>query len=209
MIRRWKVIEMKIVLATHNRHKIEELKALLAGEPVEVLSLEDIPDLPDVEETGTTFAENALKKAREICRITGLPALADDSGLEVDLLNGAPGVYSARFSGPAATHEQNNRKLLELLRDHPDPQERTARFKSVIALVMPDGRERLVEGCVEGVILSELRGQQGFGYDPLFFVPGHQATLAELPLEIKNRISHRGNAFRKIAAEMKNILQNG
>lgn len=200
---------MKIVLATHNLHKVQELKALLEGEPIEVLSLEDIPDLPDVEETGVTFTENALKKAREICEVTGLPALADDSGLEVDLLNGAPGVYSARFSGPQATHEENNRKLLELLQDHPDPQERTARFKSVIALVMPDGREQVVEGCAEGFILTELRGQEGFGYDPLFYVPEYDGTFAELPLATKNQISHRGRAFVKIVSEIKNIMQNG
>lgn len=199
---------MKIVLATHNLHKVQELKALVEGEPWEVLSLEDIPDLPDVEETGTTFAENALKKAVEICQVTGLPALADDSGLEVDLLDGAPGVYSARFSGPDATHAQNNQKLLTLLQDHPAPQERTARFKSAIALVMPDGRQRVVEGCVEGIILSELRGQQGFGYDPLFYVPEYQATLAEMSMELKNKISHRGRAFEKIVVEMKKILQN-
>lgn len=200
---------VKIVLATRNLHKVEELEALLAGEPVQVLSLKDLPDLPDVEEDGTTFADNALKKAREICKHTGLPALADDSGLEVDLLNGAPGVYSARFAGEPSDTAANNQKLLNLLKDHPKLEDRTARFKSVIAFVMPDGREVVVEGAAEGLILKEFRGKGGFGYDPLFYVPEHEMTFAELPMDVKNRISHRGKAFHRIVDEIRKIILNG
>lgn len=195
----------KIVLATRNAHKVEELEALLEGEPIQILSLKDLPDLPEVVEDGETFEENALKKAQEICKFIGLPALADDSGLEVDLLDGAPGIYSARFSGPNATHAGNNQKLLEELQDHPNQKDRTARFRSVIALVLPDGSEKVVEGSCEGYILTELKGREGFGYDPLFYVPEYEATFAELPMEVKNQISHRGRAFRKIVEEIRNL----
>lgn len=195
----------KIVLATRNAHKVEELEALLEGEPIQILSLKDLPDLPEVVEDGETFEENAVKKAREICKFTGLPALADDSGLEVDLLGGAPGIYSARFSGPKATHADNNQKLLKELQDYPNQEERIARFRSVIALVLPDGTEKVVEGSCAGYILKELKGQEGFGYDPLFYVPEYEATFAELPMEVKNRISHRGRAFQKIVEEIRNL----
>lgn len=196
----------KLVLATRNAHKVSELKQLLKGEAIQVLSLDDFAEFPEVVEDGTTFRENALKKAREVCQATGLPALADDSGLEVDLLNGAPGVYSARFSGPNATNAENNRKLLELLKPYPELEERSARFKSVIALVLPDGREKVVEGSAEGYILSDLRGTEGFGYDPLFYVPEYDATFAELPMEVKNRISHRGKAFSLIVEEIRKLF---
>lgn len=197
----------KIVLATRNTHKVEELQKMLQGESIEVLSLRDLPHLPEVVEDGETFRENALKKAREVCKVTGLPALADDSGLQVDLLGGAPGVYSARFAGSQATDQDNNRKLLDLLQNHPDPEERTARFKSVIAFVMPDGRESVVEGSVEGILLTERKGQGGFGYDPLFYVPEYGQTMAELSMEVKNQISHRGKAFQMIISEIRSLLQ--
>ncbi|AZR73384.1 non-canonical purine NTP pyrophosphatase, RdgB/HAM1 family [Anoxybacter fermentans] len=195
----------KIVIASRNPYKVQELKALLKDESIQVLSLNHFPEIPEVVEDGKTFKENALKKAREICKATQLPTLADDSGLEVDLLDGAPGVYSARFAGPDATDADNNRKLLELLKDHPDLNERTARFKSVIALVLPDGRERVVEGSCEGLLLTEPRGQGGFGYDPLFYLPEYNATFAELPMEVKNRISHRGKAFCSIIEEIRKL----
>lgn len=195
----------KLVLATRNAHKVSELRQMLKDEHIEVLSLDDFMEVPEIVEDGTTFGENALKKAREVCKATGLPALADDSGLEVDLLDGAPGVYSARFSGPNATTADNNRKLLELLKPHPDMKDRSARFKSVIALVLPDGRETVVEGAAEGYILSDFRGAEGFGYDPLFYVPEYDATFAELPMEVKNRISHRGKAFSLIVEEIRKL----
>lgn len=197
----------KIILATRNSHKVEELQKMLLGESIEVLSLKDLPGLPEVAEDGETFRENALKKAREICKAAGLPALADDSGLQVDLLGGAPGVYSARFAGPQATDRDNNQKLLGLMQNHPDPEERTARFQSVIAFVTPDGRESVVEGSVEGVLLTELKGQGGFGYDPLFYVPEYGQTMAQLSMEVKNQISHRGKAFKMIISEIRDLLQ--
>lgn len=193
----------KLVLATRNKHKVQELEVLLQDMSIEILSFKDFDDLPDVIEDGTTFQENALKKAREICKQINLPTLADDSGLEVDLLRGAPGVYSARFAGQEATDQENNQKLLKLLENHPDLKERTARFISVIAFVQPDGSEKIVKGSCEGLLLTELRGEGGFGYDPLFYLPEYDATFAELPMEIKNKISHRGRAFRKIVGELK------
>ncbi|MCK4259299.1 MAG: XTP/dITP diphosphatase [Halanaerobiales bacterium] len=195
----------KLVLATRNSHKVEELKELLKEEDIQVLSLKEFTDIPEVVEDGETFQENALKKAREICKVTKLPTLADDSGLVVDLLNGAPGVYSARFAGSDATDADNNHKLLELLKDHPDLKERTARFKSVIAYVLPDGQETVVEGSCEGFILTEAKGESGFGYDPLFYVAEYGVTFAQLPMEIKNQISHRGRAFRLIVEEIRKI----
>ncbi len=195
----------RLVLATRNAHKVEELRELLNDEEIQVLSLEDFPDMPEVVEDGDTFAANALKKARSVAKVVQLPTLADDSGLEVDLLAGAPGVYSARFAGSKATDLDNNQKLLSLLKDHPEIKERTGRFKSVIALVMPDGLEKVVEGSCEGLILTELRGKSGFGYDPLFFVPEYNATFAELSMEIKNKISHRGCAFRNIVEEIRKL----
>lgn len=195
----------KLILATRNLHKVEELQELLGDEEIQILSLKDFSNLPEVVEDGQTFQENALKKARIIAKTTGLPALADDSGLEVDLLDGAPGVYSARFAGLGATDADNNQKLLQLLEGIPDLNSRTARFRSVIALVLPDGSEKVVEGKCEGLILTELRGHGGFGYDPLFYLPEYAQTFAELPMKVKNKISHRGRAFRLILEEIRKI----
>ena len=195
----------KLVLATQNEHKVQELEELLDGMLIQILSYKDFVNLPDVIEDGMTFRENALKKAREICKQVNLPTLADDSGLEVDLLKGAPGVYSARFAGQEATDLENNQKLLKLLENYPDLNERTARFTSVIAFVQPDGFEKTVKGSCEGLLLTELRGEGGFGYDPLFYLPEYDATFAELPMELKNKISHRGHAFRKIVGELKKL----
>ena len=196
----------KIVLASGNEHKIEELNKLLEDEPYQVLSKKDFDNLPEVVEDKDTLQGNALKKAREICQIVELPTLADDTGLEVDSLDGKPGVYSARFAGPEATDKDNNEKLLRLLADHEDVGQRTARFRTVIALVLPDGREKVVEGKCEGYILKEPRGEQGFGYDPLFYVEEYDATFAQLPMETKNKISHRGRAFRSIIKEIKELI---
>lgn len=187
---------MRVVLATQNQGKVKELMAILADLKVEVLSLADLADIPEVKEDGKTFKENAVKKAKAICRHTQMIALADDSGLEVDYLNGAPGVYSARFAGEGKKDLDNNIKLLNLLRDVP-LQKRTARFKCVIAVATPSGELFTTDGVCEGVIGFEMVGEKGFGYDPLFYLPQYQKTFAQLEPEIKNQISHRGIALQK------------
>jgi len=188
---------VKIILATQNQGKIRELQELLVDEGIEVLSLLDIPDWEDVEETGETFADNAALKARAALERTGLIALADDSGLEVDALGGAPGVYSARYAGEPKDDERNNDKLLDLLVTTSDEQ-RTARFRCALVMATPFGKEYLTEGAVEGQILRQRRGQDGFGYDPIFYLPEYARTMAELTLTEKNELSHRAQAFRKV-----------
>ncbi len=163
---------------------------------IEVLSLRSYPDVPEVEEDGLTFFENALKKASEVSRHTREAVLADDSGLEVDALGGEPGIHSARYSGPAATDATNNQKLLRMLRDVPR-EKRGAAFRCVLVLYRPDGQSESFEGAWRGEILFEPRGTMGFGYDPLFLDEQQGLSAAELPPEIKNRISHRGRAFAK------------
>lgn len=194
----------KLVLATSNQGKIKEFQALMAPLNITVVPIGAYPGFAEVEEDGTTFAENALKKARAAAAYTGEAALADDSGLMVDALNGAPGVYSARFAGEQKDNAANNRKLLELLQDVPEEQ-RTGRFCCVIALVLPAGEEYTTEGACEGIILRELRGTGGFGYDPLFYVPAYDKTFAELDMAEKNQISHRGIALRRAAEVIKKI----
>lgn len=183
----------KIVVGTRNSGKVREIQTALADLPFAVVGLPET-DIPDVEETGTTFQENAILKARHYCQFTGEYCLADDSGLEVDALDGEPGVYSARYAGLDSTDAANNEKLLTVLKDVP-PSGRTARFRSVLVLVGPDGSLLLVDGVCEGVILDEARGTGGFGYDPLFYMPSQGKTMAEMTIEEKNRISHRGNAL--------------
>ena len=183
----------KIVVGKRNSGKVREIQTALADLPFAVVGLPET-DIPDVEETGTTFQENAILKARHYCQFTGEYCLADDSGLEVDALDGEPGVYSARYAGLDSTDAANNEKLLTVLKDVP-PSGRTARFRSVLVLVGPDGSLLLVDGVCEGVILDEARGTGGFGYDPLFYMPSQGKTMAEMTIEEKNRISHRGNAL--------------
>ena len=183
----------KIVVGTRNNGKVREIQTALADLPFAVVGLPET-DIPDVEETGTTFQENAILKARHYCQFTGEYCLADDSGLEVDALDGEPGVYSARYAGLDATDAANNEKLLTVLKEVP-PSGRTARFRSVLVLAGPDGSLLLVDGVCEGVILDEARGTGGFGYDPLFYMPSQGKTMAEMTIEEKNRISHRGNAL--------------
>jgi len=185
-----------IVVATGNRGKLTELQSLLGPLGVEIKSMKDFPDLPEVVEDGSTFAENAAKKAVEVSRATGEIALADDSGLEVDHLGGAPGVYSARFAGEHKDDRANNEKLLALLEGVP-PEKRTARFKCVVALAVPGDRIYTAEGACEGVIGTAPRGEEGFGYDPLFIIPELGKTFAQLDLDTKNSISHRGKAFAR------------
>lgn len=188
---------MDLVVATRNRGKFREIAAILGDWPGSLRSLEEFPGLPEAVEDGPTLAENALKKARWVAAQTGLPALADDSGLEVEALEGAPGVHSARFGGPGLTDAERNGLLLEQLREVPSEQRR-ARFRCVVALVLPDGREWSAEGTCEGQITLEPVGTCGFGYDPIFEVAGWGRTMAELPLEVKNTLSHRARALRAL-----------
>lgn len=186
---------MKLIIASNNSHKVSEIKSILAGKFSEMLSLSDAGICHETIEDGATFLDNALKKAREICSISGIATLADDSGLCVNSLGGAPGVYSARYSGEDATSEKNNTLLLKNLNGKSD---RTAYFLCCIALVYPDGREVTAEGRVYGEITSDYRGSHGFGYDPIFQVKDDTRTLAELSDEEKNAISHRGNALKNL-----------
>ena len=190
---------MKLVLATKNSGKVIEFRRILAelgAEDLEVVGLDAFPEIGETEETGNTFEENSLIKARAICNLTGLPALADDSGICVDALDGAPGLYSARYSGKG--DKANNEKLLVALKDVPD-EKRTGYFICVAAYVRPDGFEKVAEGRFYGMILREVRGSGGFGYDPLFQPDGLNCTSAELSAEEKDAISHRGKAMRAIA----------
>lgn len=187
----------EVVLATRNRHKGEELSALLEGLNIRIRTLADFPDAPEVIEDGSTCGENAVKKAVEIARATGLPAVADDTGLEVDALEGRPGVYAARYAGEQATYEDNCRKLLGELAGVPRDR-RTARFITVAALALPDGTHQTTTGVLDGVIAEQPAGSRGFGYDPVFYVPELGRTLAELTAEGKNRLSHRAKAFRRM-----------
>ncbi|MYB55523.1 MAG: XTP/dITP diphosphatase [Gemmatimonadetes bacterium] len=185
-----------LILATRNQGKRREIQDMLGSE-IQVVSLDAFPNAPEVIEDGETFEANAIKKAREIAKYTGLSALADDSGLVVDALNGAPGIYSARYAGEDATDEANNAKLIENLNSIPTNQ-RTAHFCCAMALATPDGSVQTTEAIWEGRILTTPRGENGFGYDPLFFIPTHNCTSAELSSGKKNRISHRGQALRAI-----------
>lgn len=197
---------MKLLIATHNRGKKAEYAAILGDLPLELVSLTDLNIDVEIEETGKTFEENALLKARGYAALTGLPTLADDSGLEVDALDGAPGIHSARYAGPEASDEDLYTLLLHNLRGVP-PSERSARFCCVIALVWPEGREETVEGVCEGRILQEPRGERGFGYDPVFYVPEKGKTMSQLPMEVKNRISHRGRAAVKVKEILRAALE--
>ena len=195
---------MKIVLATNNRHKIREIKNILSHLSVEILTLEDFPDFPEVEETGKTFEENAILKAKAICGVTGLPSMADDSGLEVDALDGAPGVLSSRFAGMHCSFQDNNRKLLSLMKDIPW-ERRGAKFICVVVLAKDLNHIVTVKGEVRGIITFEEKGENGFGYDPVFHLPHLNKTFAQLSLEEKNKISHRAKAFGKA----KELIQKG
>ncbi|MFZ4857870.1 MAG: XTP/dITP diphosphatase [Desulfuromonadaceae bacterium] len=185
-----------LVVATRNKGKIVEINALLSGLVDQVSCAADYVDFPDTVEDGSTFEENALKKAREASRFSGLPALADDSGLVVDALNGRPGVFSARYAGEGAGDTANNARLIEECTNIPAEQ-RQAAFVCVLAFVNPEGDEQLFSGRVTGQIISEARGNGGFGYDPLFLVDGFDRSMAELTLAEKNSLSHRAQAFRK------------
>jgi XTP/dITP diphosphohydrolase len=198
---------MKIVVASRNAGKVAEISGILSGSGVELAGLGDFPLYPEPDETGSTFLENAMIKARAAHEATGLPALADDSGLEVDALGGAPGIRSARYGGDGMSDAGRYRKLLEELEGTPD-QERTARFRCVMVLYPapgPDGGALVTEGVLEGRIAREPAGENGFGYDPVFYVPGAGRTAAEMAPEEKNSVSHRYRALM----EMKAMLDRG
>jgi XTP/dITP diphosphohydrolase len=192
-------VSVQLVLATRNAKKLAELDRLLvgAGLDVEILGSDAFGDLPEIEETGSTFAENSLIKARAVSTHTGLIAIADDSGLCVDALDGQPGIYSARWAGQGATDESNLALVLEQIRDI-EPARRTAHFACAAALVLPSGEEYVVQGQVNGVLLTQRRGVGGFGYDPIFLPDGFDITTAEMTSEQKDAISHRGQAMRAL-----------
>lgn len=189
---------MRIVAATQNKHKILEMAAITARFDMQILTQKEagLPEM-EIEETGATFEENSAIKALTICRLSGLPAIADDSGLSVDALGGAPGIYSARYAGPEADDRANNARLLEEMKDIP-AERRTGRYVSVITLAYPDGRLLTARGECAGVLLTAPRGAGGFGYDPLFVPEGTELTFAEMPAALKNQISHRAKALERL-----------
>lgn len=200
----------RVVLATRNPGKVVEIRRVLADVPgldIDLVGLEEFPDLDDVDETGETFVDNALLKAREVSAATGLPAIGDDSGICVDALDGGPGVRSARWGGEPPDDARNRALLLERLADVPDPA-RGAQFVCVAAAVTPSGQERVAEGVVEGTITHAPRGTGGFGYDPLFLPVGETRTTAEMPPADKDAISHRGRAFRALAPLLADVLSD-
>lgn len=195
--------KMMLVLATRNRGKSEEIKKYLEDFPVEIRDLNDFGPIPEPKEDGSTFEENAYKKASFTAKVLGYPALADDSGLEVEALGGAPGVYSARYSGPNATDAENNAKLLDELRGKSG---RGARFSCVLSLAVPSGPALTYEAHCAGVILEAPRGDNGFGYDPLFYYPSANKTFAEMTMEEKTAVSHRGKALQDLKREFDKVL---
>lgn len=194
----------RLLVATHNQGKVQEYRKLLQGLPLALTYLDEIGVLEEVAETENTFAANAVLKAQHYAKLTGLWTWADDSGLEVDALQGAPGVYSARYAGPGATDQDRYEKLLKELHSHPRPW--TARFQCVVAIARPAAWAETCTGTLEGIITRAPRGSNGFGYDPVFFVLDKGRTLAELPTSDKNRISHRGRASRHAKALLTDLL---
>ena len=198
----------KLVLATRNQGKITEFRRILdelAPGQIELIGIDQFPDLVDVDETGSTFEENSLLKSRYTCAATGLPAIADDSGLCVDFLNGDPGIFSARWAGNHGNDQANIEKLLEQLKDVPD-NKRTAHFTCIASLVMPDGREQIAEGRFEGHILHAPVGENGFGYDPIFQPLGLSISSAQMSAQEKDLVSHRGKSLRAIAPHVIQML---
>lgn len=197
----------RVVLATRNNHKVAELRRIFADAEVQVdlLGTDEFPDLPDVPETGSTFAANALLKARDVAQRTGLVAIADDSGLCVDALNGMPGIFSARWAGTHGNDLANLELVLAQLRDVP-ANRRTAAFHCAAAIATPEGEERVVEGVLDGVLIDAPRGGNGFGYDPIFIPLGYQQTTAEMTAVQKDAISHRGIAFRALAPVLAEVM---
>jgi len=193
---------VQIVLATRNLKKAKEIREILKGLGVEFLSLKDFPRIKEIEEKGKTFSENAILKAKKVARLTKRISLADDSGLEVDVLGGRPGIYSARF---APNDRERNRKLLRLLKDIP-ASKRGATFRCAVAIAWPNGKTKVLEGRYRGRIALKERGKEGFGFDPIFIASRYNKTFAELGLKKKNRISHRSQAFRKAKKILEEML---
>ena len=189
------------LVATGNPHKTEAIRGILAAYPITLTDLSEHDPIPEPEETGSTFVDNAFLKSRYYAKMTGFNAIADDSGLEVDALNGEPGVHSARYAGADTPHSEKMAKILEALKDVPE-EKRTARFRCVAAVTFPDGREYSAEGAMEGVIALAPQGEGGFGYDPIVYLPELGCTVAELSAEQKDEISHRGKAFRALMAKL-------
>jgi len=187
---------MKLLISSNNPDKIKEIRSIFQLPEVELVTLDDIPNTHEIVEDGNTLYENALKKASMLYEFTGLPTISDDTGLEVDALNGRPGIYSARYAGENASYDDNVKKMIDEMQSVPE-KDRTARFRTVAVFYHPD---LLIhkEGVIEGMILSERRGNGGFGYDPIFYVPGKRRTLAEMNHDEKNAISHRGQAFSRL-----------
>lgn len=193
-----------IVIATRNRGKTSEIRQILKGFPVLIKNLDDFGPIPEIEEDGASFEENAYKKASFAARVLGFPALADDSGLCVNALDGAPGIYSARFAGESATDAERCAKLLDMLKDAGD---RSAAFVCAISIAVPKGAALTYEGRCEGIIAETPSGENGFGYDPVFFYPPAATTFACLPADEKNRVSHRGRALDSVKDEFENVLK--
>ena len=193
---------VEIVLATRNKKKIEEIKRAIGNVPISILTIDDFPGCPEVQEEGVTFQENALKKALTVAQYTGKPSLADDSGLEVYALNNAPGVLSSRYAGEGTDDRKNIEKLLHEMRSVING-ERNARFVCCLALVFPDGRVEIFSGHVEGRIGREPKGSYGFGYDPIFYPKGYDRTFAEMTAKEKDSLSHRGEALREFQKYLK------
>lgn len=194
---------ISVVIATRNRGKVEEIRGLLNGYDVDIKTIDDFDPIPEVIENGQTFEENARIKASFTAKALGLPAIADDSGLVVEALNGAPGIYSARYAGKKASDAENNLKLLKELKG---VKNRDARFETVVAIALPHGEAKTYTGKVEGVILEAPDGNMGFGYDPLFYYPPFSKTFAQMTNEEKNKISHRGMAFKKLTKEFDRVI---
>ncbi|MDR1695800.1 MAG: XTP/dITP diphosphatase [Endomicrobium sp.] len=186
----------EIIVATGNKHKVEEISEILKGLDIKVIPMTSFPEYPETVEDGAVLEENASKKAKEAAAFFKKWVIADDTGLEVDFLNGEPGVYSARYAGENCSYQDNNNKLLEKLKDVPY-EKRTAKFRCVIAVSSPEGEVSLADGQIFGIISGTLAGVNGFGYDPVFFVPEYNKTFAELSPEVKNKISHRAKALQK------------
>lgn len=198
-------MERELVIATRNKKKVEEIKRILQGVPVALYTLDDFPGCPEIEEDAGTFEGNAVKKAAAVARYSGKPAVADDSGLEVYALNGAPGVYSARYAGSGADDRKNLEKLLAELQGV-EGGKRGARFVCCVALAFPDGRVETFVGFSEGRIGKDPKGFNGFGYDPVFYPKGHNTTFAEMSADEKDALSHRGVALRKLRAHLSSLM---
>jgi XTP/dITP diphosphohydrolase len=196
----------KVIFATKNKGKIREIQSILKNTPFEVISMEDAGITLDVEETGITFEENAIIKAKEIMLYSNSIVMADDSGLEIDCLNKEPGVYSARYGGENTSYDIKNQMILDRMKDIPE-KERTSRFVCVIATAFPDGKIITTKGTIEGRIAMKPRGTEGFGYDPIFYVPEYACTTAEMPADLKNKISHRGQALEAMKKELLKYIQ--